>query len=289
MKKFVPFIALLRPHQWIKNVFLFAPIAFTPLAVSEDNLLKMAVGFALFCLIASSIYVFNDITDRDLDRLHSLKKNRPIASGAVSVQAACMIILGLCAFVFPSAFFLGLEFLSVVVFYFILNITYSLLLKRFAIVDVMAIMLGFLLRIMAGSVLIGFPPGVWILLCTGLLAMFLALAKRRDDLVGSLGVDHRASLKAYNLPFLDSALTIVLSTLLASYVIYTTDNDTIEKLGTDKLYMTIPFVIGGLLRYLQLTLVHERSGSPTNVVLSDNPLRFVILGWGLSVLYLIYG
>ncbi|HJS33299.1 MAG TPA: decaprenyl-phosphate phosphoribosyltransferase [Alphaproteobacteria bacterium] len=283
-------LRLARPRQWIKNAFVAAPLFFTPAAISAGSLLRTALAVAIFCLLSSTAYAINDWFDRDADRLHPEKRTRPIAAGEVSGGEAAALVAVLLFVVFA----LGLTLLpgefSLVAFgYFALNLFYSLKLKNMAILDVLTIAVGFVLRIDAGALVIGVRPSVWIVVCAFLLALFLALAKRRDDLVRTLDADHRASLAGYNRRFIETGLAMVLGSLLVSYVIYTTDAAVIARYGTEKLYLTVPFVAAGILRYLQITLVEERSGSPTDIMFSDRFIAVAVLGWVVTFAALIYG
>lgn len=278
-----PYVRLVRPRQWVKNVFILAPLFFTPSVLGVDSLALVGLGFAVFCLFASTVYIINDYFDRDADREHPEKRHRPIASGAVSAAGAWSLAAGLAlagaalALTVMPAKFAGLAFA-----YLVLNILYSMWLKHVSLLDVMIIAVGFVLRVDAGAAAIGVEPTVWITACTGLLALFLALAKRRDDLVRSLSGSHRKSLSGYNLPFIDASLSMVLGALLVSYIIYTTTNTVSD------LYLTAPFVALGVLRYLQITLVEQRSGSPTDLALRDRFLIFTVLGWIATFAYLLY-
>jgi 4-hydroxybenzoate polyprenyltransferase len=227
--------------------------------------------------------------DREADRLHPEKSSRPLAAGTVSVPAALALLAGLLAGGFALAFYLAPAFALIAFLYLATNLAYSLKLKQQSIIDVMLVALGFVLRVYAGAALIYVTPSVWIVVCTGLLALFLALAKRRDDLVKRLDSEHRNALKGYTKPFIDTSITAVLAGLLVSYLIYTTEPEVMERLGTDKLYLTAPFVIAGVLRYLQITLVEERSGSPTTIAVTDRFLIVTVLGWILVFGALIYG
>ena len=283
-------LALLRPHQWIKNLFVAAPLFFTPQAVTWAAILRVLLGMLAFSALASALYVVNDWRDREADRRHPVKRLRPLASGQVTARAALLLAAWLAlGAILASFLLLPRGFLAVLLAYGLLNIAYSYLLKRLSIIDVMVIAIGFVLRIYAGGVLIQVTPTVWIVACTLLLALFLALAKRRDDLVRGLDPGHRESLGGYNRPFLDAALGIVLAALLVCYLLYTTQPENMHRLGSDKLFLTAPFVIAGVLRYLQITLVDERSGSPTRLVVSDPFLVLDILGWLATFAWLIYG
>ncbi len=266
---------LLRPHQWVKNAFVLAPLAFTPSAMSLTNLGLALASVACFCAMASAVYVLNDYLDREADRLHPTKRDRPLAAGTVAVPVALLTML-------------ALVFAGVLAGYAAINVAYSLRLKRVAIIDVVIIALGFVLRVEGGARVIDVEPSSWIVIMTGLVALFLALAKRRDDLVKQLGRGHRASLDGYNRPFLDVAISVVLGALLVAYLIYTTDSTVMARLGTENLFYTAPFVVVGVLRYLQLTMVMEMSGSPTKVVLSDRFLILTIVGWIAAFAALLY-
>lgn len=282
-------LALLRPHQWIKNLFVAAPLFFTPSELSAESVLRVLLGIACFCALSSAVYILNDYADREADRRHPEKCHRPLAAGTVSVKAAFSLMAALFVVGTSVAFMLSPTFALLALLYCGLNLGYSLGLKHFAIIDVMIIAFGFILRVEGGARLIDVVPSAWIVIATGLLALFLAIAKRRDDLVRSLGQDHRRSLDGYNKPFLDTALAVVLGALLVAYMVYTTDQAVMERLGTSKLFYTAPFVVAGILRYLQITLVEERSGSPTKIVLTDRFLIVTVLGWALVFGALIYG
>lgn len=282
-------IALLRPHQWIKNLFIAAPLFFTPEAVSAATISGVALGIAAFSILASGLYILNDWTDRKADALHPVKRHRPLATGAVPLALAVTLMIPLLAGGLTGAFYLGTEFFRAAVVYAAVNVAYSLGLKRVAIVDVLMIAFGFVLRIEAGAALIRVDPSPWIVITAGLLALFLALAKRRDDFVRHMDASHRASLTGYSKPFLDAALAMTLGAMLVAYLIYTTDQAVMARMGTDKLYYTAPFVVAGVLRYLQITLVHERSGSPTRIVFTDRFMLTAVLGWIAVFAALIYG
>jgi 4-hydroxybenzoate polyprenyltransferase len=283
-------IVLLRPHQWIKNLFVAAPLFFTPQALSVGAAVKVALGVLAFSALASAIYIVNDWRDREADRRHPVKQRRPLASGQVKAGSAAVLALLLAlGAIAASLLWLPRGFLEVLLGYGALNLAYTFILKRVSIVDVLVIAIGFVLRIYAGGVLIHVTPTVWIVACTLLLALFLALAKRRDDLVRGLDDDHRESLAGYNLAFLDTSLGVVLAALVVCYLLYTTQPENMARLGSDKLFLTAPFVIAGVLRYLQITLVEHRSGSPTRLAVSDPFLLVSIFGWLGTFAWLIYG
>jgi 4-hydroxybenzoate polyprenyltransferase len=282
-------IRLLRPHQWVKNAFVAAPLFFTPSRLDADAVGRVALGVLAFCAVSSAVYVLNDAVDRDADRRHPTKRFRPLAAGTVGLPLALAAMAVLLLLGVALGLALPAGFLAVLVVYLAINLSYSFFLKRLAIVDVMVIALGFVLRVYAGGALVEVRPTVWIIACTMLLALFLALAKRRDDLVKGLAGEHRASLAGYNVRFLDTSIAIVLAALLVSYLLYTAAPENTARYHTDQLYVTAPFVFAGVLRYLQITLVEERSGSPTQVVLTDRFLLVAVLGWIATFGWLIYG
>jgi 4-hydroxybenzoate polyprenyltransferase len=288
--KFPALVRLARPRQWVKNGFVLAPLFFTPDAMTWGNVGRSIVGVVVFCLIASAIYVFNDLCDADADRLHPAKATRPIASGEVAPGVA----LFLAALLFAAGAVVCLIALparasAIAAAYVALSMLYSWRLKHIAVLDVLIVATGFVLRVEFGGAATGISLTVWIVVCTFLLALFLALAKRRDDLVKALGDTHRPALSGYNLRFVDTALGVVLASLLVSYLIYTADAGAIAKFRTDKLYFTAPFVAAGVLRYLQIALVEERSGSPTDLALTDPFLILAFIGWLAMFGWLLYG
>lgn len=291
MKPKIPaLLRLARPRQWVKNGFVLAPLFFTPADVTRQNVGGVAIGFVVFCLVSSAVYVVNDWCDAEADRAHPAKSTRPIAAGEVSpgfalVWAAALLGAGLAL----SLVTLPRPASAIAAAYVAMSLLYSWRLKHVAVLDVLIVATGFVLRLEFGGAAVGIPLTVWIVVCTFLLALFLALAKRRDDLIKSLGGAHRPALAGYNLPFVDTALGVVLAALLVSYLIYTTEPGAIEKFHTDKLYFTAPFVAAGVLRYLQIALVEQRSGSPTDLALTDRFLLLAILGWLAVFGLLLYG
>ena len=285
----IDFVRLLRPREWVKNGFVIAPLFFTPDAVNWKNAVAVLLGTILFCLASSSIYVLNDIRDRDGDRLHPVKKARPIASGAVQTSRAAMLgaLVGITALV--GGFLLSARFGLYLLSYILLNVGYSLGLKTIAILDILLIALGFVIRIFAGSALIAANPSPWIIIATGLVSLFLAAGKRRDDLAQELDVSHRSSLDGYSIAFLDTLISIILGTLIVSYLMYTTSEEVMERINSRYLYVTSAFVIAGIFRYLQLVMVFGRSGSPTDIVVSDRFILLTLAGWLIAFGYLIYG
>ena len=288
VRAWVAALRLLRPEQWVKNLFIVAPLFFTPPALSLATAATVAGGVLAFCLLASAIYIVNDYRDREADRNHPTKARRPLAAGTVSPSVAFALLFALLISGFAIALWLSPGFAAVGAAYVALNLAYSFWLKHVAIVDVLVIALSFALRVLAGNVLIAVEPSGWILIVSALLALFMALAKRRDDLVKSLDGQHRRSLAGYTEPFLDTAIAVVLGALLVAYMIYTTDQDVMAELGTQRLVYTVIFVIAGVLRYLQITLVEHRSGSPTELALTDRFLIATAVLWAVTLAALIH-
>ena len=273
---------LLRPHQYLKNLFIFAPVLFAARVTEAQLLLTSLLAFACFSLTASGVYVFNDLRDREADREHPKKKNRPIASGAVSPGLAAGLTagllaagLGLCLVLLPPACTVW------ILVYIGLNLLYSLKLKHVPLLDVSIIALGFVLRLFVGSAATGIELSAWIILTTFLLALFLALAKRRDDEIIYLetGKRMRQAGAGYNLEFINVSLGIMAAVVVVAYTMYTLTPSVAGHFGTDKIYLSVIFVVLGILRYLQLTFVYKDSGSPTRIVLKDRFLQAVILCW----------
>lgn len=273
------FFVLLRPHQYVKNLFIFAPMLFS-FALASENIIATFIAFVLFSLIASSIYVLNDLMDIQEDRQHPKKKNRPLASGKVSPQSAKLLILTLATVAFIFAFLYNQQLFIVLLIYFVLNIAYSLKLKHITIVDIFIIASGFVLRLFAGAAVIDTPLSMWIIIMTFLLALFLAVAKRRDDvLLSSQGKETRKNIDGYNLEFVNAVMVFMSGVIVVAYILYTVSDEVIERLNSEYLFLTTFFVILGIMRYMQLTFVEQNSGSPTKIVLKDRFLQLTIMFW----------
>lgn len=284
----VGLVALVRPRQWVKNGFIAAPLLLTPSAISWEAIWSVALGIAAFCAVSSAVYILNDFMDRNADREHPTKRLRPFASGVVRPTAGFPLMGLLLAVGLGVGLWLSALFAILLLVYLSVNVGYSLGLKHVGVLDVFIIASGFVLRVEAGALLVGVPATVWITIMTGLLALFLALGKRRDDFIKDMSSSHRRSLAGYNKPFLDSAVTVVLGALLVSYLIYTTDRDVLARMQSDNLLYSAPFVMAGIMRYLQIMFVEERSGDPTEIVLTDRFLIITIVGWALTMGLLIY-
>lgn len=276
-------IKLFRIHQYIKNLFIFLPLLFSfSFSDTQDNLSTL-VAFLLFSILASSIYIFNDLLDINEDRAHPTKKNRPLASGSVSKGTAIWLMLILSITSLGISLLFNTELFAVLLVYFVLNIAYTLKLKHIAILDIFIIASGFVLRLFAGSSVTEIPLSMWIILMTFLLALFLALAKRRDDVLLSLdGQETRKNIDGYNLEFVNASMVLMAGVVIVSYLMYTISPEVEGRLGTEYLYLTSFFVILGIFRYMQITFVEEDSGSPTKVVIRDKFLKLTILFWLFS-------
>lgn len=286
-------LRIIRPHQWLKNVFVLLPLFFGGSLLDPHDIAAALIAVMAFSFMASAIYCLNDIVDVEDDRRHPVKCRRPIASGQVSVAAAYTMMAVMVALSFASAMLLGggaVGVAAVTGVYLVLNVAYCLWLKRFAIVDVCTIAAGFVLRLFAGGLAIGTELSDWIVLMTFLLTMFLSLAKRRDDVLrmNETGRAPRRNTIRYNLEFINQAITITAAVTIVCYVMYTVSPEVVRRTGTHYLYLTTVFVITGVLRYLQLTLVDNRSGDPTRLLLSDRVLQAVVALWGLAFLLIIY-
>lgn len=281
---------LLRPTQWAKNTVLFAALIFSKHLFVAADVALVVTGFLFFCCAASGAYVMNDIRDCARDRQHPLKSLRPLPAGRISRQTAVLLSVSLMAVGLLGAAGLSGGFAVLTAIYLALQVAYTYALKEMVILDVMSIASGFVLRAVAGGVLISVPVSPWLIICTFLLALFLGFSKRRHELVLLEGraVDHRAALREYSPYFLDQMIAVVTASTVVAYAIYTASTEVQEKLGTDKLYLTIPFVLFGIFRYLYLVHQREEGGNPTQLLLSDRPLLVDVLLWILTVALLLY-
>lgn len=284
---------VIRPQQWIKNVFVLVPLFFGGSLLDTTDIIAAVTAAMAFCFISSSIYCLNDIIDVEDDRRHPTKCHRPIAAGKISVAQAYVMMALMVSLSFGSVALLGEYALgvgAVVGLYLLMNVAYCLVLKRYAILDVCTIAFGFVLRLFAGGIATGIGLSNWIVLMTFLLTLFLSLAKRRDDVLKMNQTGHapRKNTSRYNLDFINQAITITATVTLVCYVMYTVSPEVEQRIGTRYLYLTTVFVIIGILRYLQLTLVDNKSGDPTKAMLHDRVLQAVVLLWFLAFLLIIY-
>lgn len=292
-----PIIQLMRPQQWLKNLFVFLPLFFDRHLFDLEYLLPCLLMFLAFSLAASGIYCFNDIRDAEADRLHKGKRHRPIASGAVSpttgyiVMASCWLVAAVLLALIPRLGGQDTPWLYLVIGgYVLLNIAYSLKLKQLAIVDVFIIAIGFVLRVLAGGKAAGIFLSHWIVLITFLLTLFLAFAKRRDDVVTleESGVAMRPSVNHYNLAFMNQAISIIASITMVCYIMYSVSPKVVERFNSPYVYLTSLFVLAGIIRYLQITIVDVKSGSPTRVLLKDRFIQGCVICWIVSFALIIY-
>ena len=286
-------IKVARPTNWIKNIFVFLPVFFGGALLNTTEVVAAALTFMSFSLAASAIYCLNDIIDVDADRAHPVKCKRPIASGSITIPQAygmmtvSLLISIVLMFLLPEG---HAKSILVIIAYFVINVAYCLRLKEYAIIDVCIIASGFVLRILAGGYATGVHLSKWIVLMTFLLTLFLAFAKRRDDVLrmNTTGRAPRKNTSRYNLTFINQAITITGSVMVVCYVMYTVSPEIIAQFATDKLYLTSILVILAILRYLQISVVDEKSGDPVKVALSDRATQLILLAWMLSFLIIIY-
>lgn len=289
VKELIPIIRSLRINQWTKNAVVLAAFffAFWDPAQSPEligSLLRVIPAAMVFCVVSSSIYLLNDIKDREADRAHPLKKNRPIAAGELSIRTACCVLSALLAIGCAGAWLLAPQFLCVIAGYVVLQVVYTFGLKRLALVDVLVISAGFVLRAIAGAVVLHVQISEWLLLCTFFLAIFLALCKRRHEkvMLNDLAKDHRPSLESYDEKLTDLLIAIISASTIVCYSMYTLSPMTVEKFGTSKLGFTIPFVVFGIFRYLDLAYRHGKAGRPEKVLLTDIPTFINLILYGIA-------
>jgi len=284
------YLKLLRPKDWAKNLFLFLPLFFGRQISNTHLLIQVAFGFVAFSCIASSIYIINDYRDREDDRKHPVKCKRPLASGSVSPAAALVICALLIIAGFGLAWWIRDKFLFVLAIYFLVNLGYSLGLKSIPILDLILLAAGFVLRIKGGSVISYVPLSEWIVIMVFLLAIFMAIGKRRDDVLLKIssGTDMRKSIKGYNLELLNVLLALVCAVIVVAYLMYTMSPVTIQYTGSTRLYYTCLFVLAGIMRYLQIIFVSNDSGSPTKILYKDRFIQVTLVLWIVSYILLLY-
>lgn len=283
-------IRALRPEQWVKNGFVLSPLVFSGRARLWDAQWHALVAFVSFCMVASAVYLMNDVIDREQDRKHPRKRHRPVASGLIAPRSALVASVILGAAGLAAGMLAGTGVAVVLAAYLALNVLYGLWLKNIVIVDVFAIASFFVMRLVAGAAAISVRPSIWLLLCGGLLALYLGFAKRRHELVllGEGSSTHRAVLASYSTPFLDQLSVVLLSVTVVSYIMYTLESETARLVGSDALSYSTAFVLYGVLRYLYLVHRHE-GGNPTETLLTDRALLAAVVAWGLycgGVIYL---
>jgi len=290
LKMFKNLLMMVRVAHWAKNLFLFIPLFFAGSFFDPDKLLQISLGVAAFCLTASGIYILNDLKDLEQDRQHPVKKHRAIASGEIPKGPATAIMVFCLMGGMAIGLACGIKFLLVLGLYFLLNLGYSLGLKNVAILDIMILASGFVLRVKAGGVLAEVGTSQWLMIMVFLLSLFLALAKRRDDalVVMSSGKQIRHSISGYNMDFLNTSLVIVSAIMIMAYIMYTLSPEVIRHLGTYRLYYTGIFVLAGLMRYLQLIYTNRDTGSPIRILYRDRFIQICIILWLLSFYFFLY-
>ncbi len=286
----IDYIKLVRPKDWAKNLFLFIPVFFAELIFNQDTVLLVLAGFACFSCVASSIYIINDYRDIEDDKKHPVKCKRPLASGRVPKAMAVVICLLLLVAGFTGAWFIRDKFLFVLGIYFLMNVGYSFGLKNIPILDIIIIAVGFVLRVKAGAVIARIGLSEWLTIMVFLLALFMALAKRRDDVLLKLssGTDMRRAVKGYNLEFINVALSLICAVIIVAYLMYTMSPEIINRLKTYRLYYTCLFVLAGVFRYLQVIFVQQDSQSPTKILYKDRFIQVSIVLWIISFYIILY-
>jgi decaprenyl-phosphate phosphoribosyltransferase len=284
-------LKLIRVKHWVKNLFLFIPSFFAGHLFETRELFTVLMGVFAFSLVASGVYVINDFRDRHVDRLHPKKKFRPLASGEVKTPMAYLLMVTLIGSGLFLAVSINMVFFYLLSAYLIMNLGYSMGLKNIPILDLFIVALGFLIRVYSGGVIAGLPITHWLSLMVLLLALFLILAKRRDDLLiqsKNGGSVIRKSTQAYNLVYINSCVTLISAVMVVAYIMYTVSPEVTERFDSNYLFVTSIFVIAGIMRYLQIVFVEKNSGSPTNIFIKDKFILFTILGWIISFYIIIY-
>ncbi len=288
----VHLIRLIRPKQWIKNFFVFAPLLFSKHIFHLEYVIPSIAAFFIFSLASSAVYIINDIMDVESDRVHPKKKYRPIASGEISVKQAMVFLVILVALIIGGLIFQRAIFAAVIVLYLITNLIYSLKAKSVVLLDVFFISFGFMLRVLGGAAAIGVPVSSWMVLTTIFISLFLAISKRRSELSQTLNKENidkqRKVLKDYSVEFADQINTIAAAGTIISYALYTVSERTVFTFGTEKLIYTTPFVIYGIFRYMYLMHQKNLGESPTTIVTKDIPIILNVLAWFMFSLVIIY-
>jgi 4-hydroxybenzoate polyprenyltransferase len=286
----VELLKSIRPQQWLKNLFIFAPLIFSENIFHRSMFLQSLLAFVVFCLLSGALYILNDLKDIEEDRLHPIKSKRPLAAGRLKKSQAITAFVVLSFVSLLLAAMVNRDFFWVCLVYFVLQIAYSFALKHVVILDVFIVASGFFLRVIAGAVAIQVQISPWLLICTTLLALFLALSKRRHEilLLDEEAMNHRPILKEYSPYLLDQMISVATASTVIAYCLYTISGETIEKFGTNKLILTIPFVLYGIFRYLYLIHQKAEGGTPETLILKDRPLLFDIFLWIITAALIIY-
>lgn len=286
----VEVVKSLRPQQWIKNFFIFAPLIFSQNIFEPQLFLKTVIAFLVFCLLSGALYILNDLKDLEEDKNHPLKSKRPLAAGRLKKSHAVLFFVVLSAAALALTLVLNINFLAIALVYFLLQLSYSFWLKHVVILDVFIVAAGFFIRVIAGGYAIEVYMSPWLLICTLLLALFLAMSKRRHELIllEEEASEHRPILKEYSPYLLDQMIAVVTASTVITYCLYTISEETVTKFGTAKLIYTVPFVLYGIFRYLYLVHQRREGGSPEILVLKDKPLLMDIFLWILTAGLIIY-
>jgi 4-hydroxybenzoate polyprenyltransferase len=286
----VALLKSMRPHQWTKNVFVFAALIFAQRLTHLEDVVRAFLAFLLFCALSGAVYIVNDLVDLEKDRAHARKRLRPIASGQLSAGAARVFAIVLATGSIAGAFALSRNFGIVAATYFAVNLLYSFYLKRLVILDVMTVAFGFVLRAVAGGEVIAVAISPWLVLCTTLLALFLGFCKRRNELtlLQEAAPGHREILREYSVEFLDQMISVVTASTVIAYAFYAMSPEVQSKLHTRYLGLTVPFVLYGIFRYLYLLNMKAEGGNPAQTLLDDPPLMLNVLLWGLTCIALLY-
>jgi 4-hydroxybenzoate polyprenyltransferase len=285
-----PLIVSLRVKQWIKNVLLFTPLLFSKQIFDISRLFDTILGFLIFCIVTSAIYLFNDVEDREEDRKHPLKCFRPVAAGLLRISLAISSAIVLAGIALGLSFFLNQNFFYIIAVYIILQVLYTFILKHIVILDVFCVAAGFFIRVIAGALVSEVSISYWLIICTILLSLFLALAKRRHEQValGEEAINHRKIFKDYSPYFLDQMIGVVTASTLISYILYTVSPETVSKFHTHWLLATFPFVLYGIFRYLYLVHQKQLGGNPEIHLFTDKPLLVNIILWAVTAFLIVY-
>ncbi len=284
-------IRLLRPAHWLKNGFVLVPLVFSRLLTSEPQLLTALATFCLFSVTASGVYAWNDVLDLQSDRAHPRKRLRPVAAGLIAPKHAVMVAALLTGTGLLGAFMLNADLAGVLLAYVLLNLLYNYYFKRKVLLDIFCIASFFVLRLLAGAAALDVQPSIWLLLCGGLLALYMATSKRRQELIllAEQSAAHRSVLSLYDPGLLDLMSMVLLSVVIVAYVMYTLDSETAMEVGRNRLAYSSVFVLYGVFRYLYATRKSEHGGDPTETVISDGPLMLAVILWFLYCTWAVYG
>ncbi len=288
--KILEVIKSLRIKQWIKNLWVFAALIFSQNVFDLPLLAKTLFAFVLFCIVSGAAYILNDILDLEEDKIHPIKSKRPLASGRLAKNHAFFAFISLVLLGLTGAYFLNINFFVVLLAYLILQVAYSSWLKHVVIIDVFLIAAGFFLRVIAGALAINVQISPWLFICTILIALFLAMSKRRHELVllAKEAEIHRPILKEYTPQLLDQMIAVVTASTVISYCLYTVSPETVSKFGTTNLLFTVPFVLYGIFRYLYLVHQKDEGGSPEALIIRDKPLLVDLFLWIATAMLILY-